>query len=205
MPDPTVSPSDFPPVVSAFGPFWKPGRLGGPGETGVFVAERRGLALASLIGGRDRTGLAAAAKTAFGLDLPDRPACVTAGAVSAIGIGPGKWLLLAEQSRAAGFVTETQRALGGLGSVVDQSDGRGVIRLSGPRARDTLAKGLPIDLHPAVFGPGDAASSFIAQIAVTIWQVDAAPTYDIAAPRSFAGSFLHWLGESAAVFGCEWA
>ena len=39
----------------------------------------------------------------------------------------------------------------------DQSDSRLVLRLSGPRVRDVLAKGVPVDLHPKAFKPGDVA------------------------------------------------
>jgi sarcosine oxidase subunit gamma len=66
-----------------------------------------------------------------------------------------------------------------------------------------LAKGLPIDLHPSVFAPGSAATSVIALMGATLWQVDAAPSYDIAVFRSLAGSFWTWLTDSAAEFGCE--
>ena len=44
--------------------------------------------------------------------------------------------------------------LKGLASISDQSGGRTVIRISGPRARDVLAKGLPIDLDPRGFPLG---------------------------------------------------
>ena len=39
------------------------------------------------------------------------------------------------------------RALG-VAAVSDQSDARLVLRVSGPRVRDVLAKGVPVDLHP---------------------------------------------------------
>ncbi len=34
-----------------------------------------------------------------------------------------------------------------------------------------------------------------------LWQVDEAPTYEIAVPASFAGSFWHWLSDAAAEYG----
>ena len=83
----------------------------------------------------------------------------------------------------------------------DLSDGRTVIRVGGPRARDALAKGVPIDLHPRVFRPGDAAVTTVAHIDAHVWQVDAAPTYEIAVSRSYAAAFLEWLIDSAAEFG----
>jgi sarcosine oxidase subunit gamma len=83
--------------------------------------------------------------------------------------------------------------------VSDQSDGRGVFRVSGRGAREALAKGVPIDLHPRAFTTGDAAVTLAAHIPIHVWQVDALPTYEIAVARSLATSFLDWLGPAAAV------
>jgi sarcosine oxidase subunit gamma len=99
------------------------------------------------------------------------------------------------------FEATLRECFAGLASVCDQSDGRCVIRISGPSARDVLAKGIPLDLHPRVFGPGQAAVTLAAHIGVHIWQIDDMPTYEIAVFRGFAGSFWHWLMESAAEFG----
>ena len=91
-------------------------------------------------------------------------------------------------------------ALDGAASVIAQTDGLAVLRLSGSRVRDTFAKGLPIDLDPRVFAVGDVASSILAHIGVTIWRADET-AYDVAVPRSFAADFSHWLAESAGEFG----
>jgi len=107
---------------------------------------------------------------------------------------------MAEGTDGAAFEARLRAALAGLASVSDQSDGRVVVRVGGPRARDTLAKGLPIDLHPRAFKPGDAAVSVVAHIAVHLWQIDPAPTYELAVPRSFAASFCDWLAAAAAEF-----
>jgi heterotetrameric sarcosine oxidase gamma subunit len=101
----------------------------------------------------------------------------------------------------AAFEQRLRAALSPLASVSDQSDGRTVIRVRGPGARDTLAKGMPIDLHPRTFRPGDAAVTLVAHIGAHIWQVDEAPTYELIVSRSYAAAFLEWLIHSAAEFG----
>ena len=73
--------------------------------------------------------------------------------------------------------------------------------MSGPRVRDTLAKGCSLDLHPRAFKPGDAATTPVALIDCQIWQLDETPTYALAVPSSFAESFWDWLTASAAEFG----
>lgn len=71
-------------------------------------------------------------------------------------------------------------------AVVDVSDRACVLRLAGSRAREVLAEGCPLDLHPRRFGPGDCARSRYREAAILIDQVDGLPTYDLQTPRSFA-------------------
>ena len=99
------------------------------------------------------------------------------------------------------FELQLRSSLADVASVIDQSDGRTIIRISGPRARDTLSKGVHIDLHPSVFRPGDTAISIVSYIGVHFWQIEPAPTYEFAMFRSFAVSFWGWLVDAAAEFG----
>ena len=91
----------------------------------------------------------------------------------------------------------------GHASITEQSDGRTIIRIAGPRARDALAKGLAVDLHPRAFKPGDTALTQAAHIGLQIWQLDEAPTYEIAVFRGFARSFWQFLLDAAAEYGCR--
>ncbi len=120
-----------------------------------------------------------------------------------IGFAPGQWLAVGEGPSTAGLVSRLNAELAGLASVVDLSSAKAVIRLSGPRARDVLAKGCPLDLHERSFAPGNAATTLVAQIGCTVRQVDANPTYDLLVPSSFAESFYAWLTASAAEYGYE--
>ena len=83
------------------------------------------------------------------------------------------------------------------GSVVDVSANRTVIELSGPRARELLAHGCSLDLHPRSFGPGDCAQTLLAQTAVILWQTDDAPTFKIFVRASFAAHLTRWLADAA--------
>jgi sarcosine oxidase subunit gamma len=117
--------------------------------------------------------------------------------------GPEQWLAYSHPAPAMGMEAHLA-AFAGLGSIVDQSHGRTLLRVAGPRIRDALAKGLAIDLHPHAFMPGYAAITTVAHIGLHIWQLDARPTYELAAPRGFALSFWHWLEASAAEYGLEY-
>jgi methylglutamate dehydrogenase subunit D len=176
-----------------------PGRFGREGgEPGVTIEERTGLGLVTVAA---RKGQAVA--SAYGVELPDRSRAVHGPSVSFIGYGPGQWLAVSETFASEALARELGERLRGLASISDQSGGRTVLRVSGRRARAVLAKGLPIDLHPRTFGPGSAATSTISLMGVQIWQVDDAPSYDLAIFRSVSASFWHWLTASAGEFGYE--
>ena len=92
---------------------------------------------------------------------------------------------------------------GSTAAIVDQSDGRFVLRLSGPDVRRTLAKGVTIDLHPRAFSVGETALTQLSHLGVQLTLRDAAPTFDLVAPRPGAGDIWDWLCASAAQFGLE--
>lgn len=123
------------------------------------------------------------------LDAPRRSG---AEGITALGIGPGRWLFL-------GLNLRQLEHLSGSASMSDHSDGYALFELWGPKVRETLSKGVPLDLHPAVF-TDDVAVTVIAHIGAIVWQ-SAPDRFSVAIFRSYAGSFWHWLAASAAEFG----
>ena len=187
---------------SAFGLVHRLGHHGAVRPARLAVCERTDLALASVIARRGaERALAARVGDTFALALPTTPHRSQSGTIAFIWAGPGHWLATAESEAGHRFESRLRTTLAGLASVSDQSDGRAVLHIAGPRARDTLAKGLPVDLDPSVMQPGGALVSAIAHIGVHLWQLDALPTYECAVPRSYAQSFWHWLEASAAEYG----
>ena len=182
-----------------------PGRFGAAAPNpGLVIEERTDLALATVIARRGKKQeLKSAVAPAYSLDLPDRPRVVSKNGVSFAGIGVGQWLASAEPSAGPDFVPQLRERLARLASVADQSDGRVVLRLSGNRVRDVLAKGVPVDLHPRRFKTGDVATTLVAYVGVQIQQLDDRPTFQLMAFRSLAGSLWSWLTQSAAEFGYE--
>jgi methylglutamate dehydrogenase subunit D len=179
-----------------------PGRFGVRGNVMGVSIEERAIAFASVVARRgQRDALARKVAERYGLQLPDGPRRSTAGRLTFAGVGPGQWIASAEA--AADFVARLRSDLGSFAAVADQSDSRLVVRLSGPCVRDVLAKGLAVDLHPRAFKVADVAVTLVAHIGVQIDMLDDAPTYQLAAPRSMAGSFWSWLSASAAEFGYD--
>ena len=76
-----------------------------------------------------------------------------------------------------------------------------MIRVTGPRARDLLAKGCPLDLHPSLFAKGACAQTVMAKAGVLIHAVDDGPTYDLYVLRSFAEYLWRWLEDAAQEYG----
>lgn len=170
-----------------------------PGDAGVTVRERGFLRIAGLGALADRAALTRRAQ-ALGIDLPATPRRVEAEGMAFVWAGPAEWLVLAEPG-AEDLAALLRGRFGTLAAVTEQDDAKRVLRIAGPHVREVLAKGLPIDLHPRAFGPGDVALTLAGHIAVQLWQLDDRPTYDIAVPRSLAASFWHWLREASAEYG----
>ncbi len=192
-------------ALSALAGIAVPGRFGKPdGEPGVMIGELSGLGLATVASrqGQD-AALKSAVLQAYGVQLPESSRVAQGSAVSFIGYGLGQWLAVSESLAHEALAGDLSQRLAGLASISDQSGGRTVLRVSGPRARDVLAKGLPVDLDPRAFPLGSAAASVIGHMGVQLWQVDDTRTYDIAVFRSLSQSFWRWLTASAAEFGYE--
>lgn len=162
------------------------------------LGEREGLVLASVaaLKGREQE-LADAVRARFGIELPAGPKRAAAGAAAFVGAGPGKWLFVSEDPGTD--PTDLPAA------VVDQSDGRTVLSLSGESAREILSTLVTIDLHPRAFAAGDAASTHAAGISIHLWQVDDAPTYEIACFRTYAATLWRWIAHAGAARGLETA
>jgi heterotetrameric sarcosine oxidase gamma subunit len=137
----------------------------------------------------DRIGLG------FGVALSDRPKRTHRNGVTFLGLGPGKWLAMSEQS---GFVADLAARLAGLASVVEQSDALAILQLSGPALSAILEKGFQIDLGS--FAIDDCAVTSVNHLGATIWKTHD-DCFEIAVSRSSVDSFLHWLSASTAVEG----
>ena len=168
-------------------------RHAGP-DAPVVIAERRGLSLVQVIA---RRAEAQAAAERLGLDpAPGLASAIEAG--TALWLAPGAWMVVAEGLEEGALYRSLRDQLQGLAAVIDQSHGRAALRLAGASARDVLAKGCRLDLHPREFTPGRCAQTSIAQIGVLLHQCDERPTYDLYVFAGYALDFLEWLTASAA-------
>lgn len=172
---------------------------------GLEIGYRDGLTVASIAAHRDKTTvLSDLIEATYGVALPAPGRHVSSGAITFQWSGPSQWLAIAERGATDNaprdLEAEMKPLLAGSAAVVDQSDARGFVRISGPRAIDVLVKGIPIDLHERAFATGDIANTHASHIAITIARLDDAPTFELAVNRSYATSFADWLHSAAAEF-----
>lgn len=125
----------------------------------------------------------------FGAKLVDGPHVSSGNGVSFIGIGPSRWLVVAESMNGESLSSTLTRAVGGQGAVCDQSDGYCVFRLSGEGVTESLAKMVLIDIE--MLGPHQVATTAASLIGVTLWRPDDSQQILVAVARSYAGAFLH--------------
>jgi sarcosine oxidase subunit gamma len=182
---------------SAFAPHLQ--SVGPASHAGVIVRDRADLQIATVVAFNDRKTLARRVRAAYDLDLADGPRRTASQDLIFVGTGPGTWLAVREGG--GSLADDLRRSLGPCAAVADQSSGYAVLHVSGAKVRDAFEKGFMIDLHPRAFRPGDAAVTNCAHIGAVLWQLDDAPSYEVAVFRSLAASFWHWLSESAAVYG----
>ncbi len=195
------------PPVSALAGALTVGRLGrADGPVGCRTRLVAGQALTSLSPFRGKADeVAARIERIWGLapppGPPSGPSRATAGGKAVHWAGPDRWLALCP--RETGEAQALAAALDGLAAVVDVSNAVVLIEVAGPRARDVLAKGVTLDLHPRAFAPGHAAITTVAHVTVHLWQMTEEPMYGLAIPRSYAAGFWDWLAHAAAEHGLE--
>jgi len=116
--------------------------------------------------------------------------------------GPDQYFVVAEGRGEGALYRELKAKLSGIASVSDQSHGRVIIRIAGPKARAVLAKGTPVDLHPDQFPVGKSALTQMAHVGVHLTRAGD-DAYDLSVFRGFSESFWEWMTEQAEEFGYQ--
>jgi sarcosine oxidase subunit gamma len=182
-----------------------PGRYGREdGQAGLRLRILSGRALVQVMArGRNDDALKDAVRLKYAIALPEQPLLAHGPKLSLLWAGHRSWMAMAHEADIVDLESVLRGDLGSLASISDQTDGRLLVELSGPKARDTLAKLVPIDLHPRAFRPGDTAMTLFGHIAGQIVQIDSAPTFELLVSRGYAESFLHDLKMAGAAFGVQ--
>ena len=173
------------------------------GGAGVVVSERPFLGHLNLRGATSDRAFMGAVEGALGFALPVKPNTVASGdGLLALWLGPDEWLVVTPRDEQAAVADALREALSGMfASVTDISGGQTAITLSGGNAREVLAKGCSLDLHPRSFGEGTCAQTLVAGANVTLRLADPEPSFELIVRRSFAEYLALWLHDAALEFG----
>ena len=165
------------------------------GDVTVTGAGPRGMI--SLRGDLGNTALQSACKAATGCAMPATGQIVTAGDTALAWMSPDEMLLLVPYDAAKETVEAMHKALAGQHFLaVNVSDARALITVSGPFAREVIAKLSPADSSPAAFQPGQLRRSRLGQVAAAFWMTDA-QTFHVICFRSVATYAFDLLAASA--------
>lgn len=166
-----------------------------PQAAAVLVAARRG----------ETDAASAALAQVLGATPPATPAIAAAGDARILWSGPGKWLVMLDGAAAAAHSENIRAATKESAAIVDQSDMRVELALSGPHARDVLSRLVSIDVDAAAFPPGSAAMTGIAHVSGHVWLAPARTgqpeVFHILGPRSYAESLWHHVVVAAEQYG----
>ncbi len=187
---------------SALADVYTVGATGGQaGDPGVTFAERRPLSIVHAAGRSDDKAFADGIKGATGCTLPtEAGAFAKSGNDTVIWLAPTRWLCVSPDQGPGVLEGALRVSCGDAGAIIDVSHGRTVMRVSGPKARDVLMKGPPVDLHASVFKPGSAVQSNMAHCGVLIACVED-DVFDVYCFRAFGQHMFEWLQEAALEYG----
>lgn len=149
-------------------------------------------------------GLTVPVAQVLGLDMPAAaaPRGIThAGDRSLAWMAPDEVLLICPWAEGAALHAALTDALAGrFATIADVSDARAVFTITGPHAREVLAKLAPVDLHPDSFAQGEMRRSRVAQAAAAFWMTGP-DRFTLIAFRSVADYVFALLSDAAAPGG----
>ncbi|MEJ2177786.1 MAG: sarcosine oxidase subunit gamma [Gammaproteobacteria bacterium] len=184
----------MPERISALDGHYRSGRFGSEGDTGVCIQLVNDLILQQVAAWPQTLNqvgeLAAQFAEAAEAPGPGRSTITEKGAI--LRIEPLKWWLIG---------IDAVDIEPDLGSTLDLSHSRTLLRLTGPKAPLLLNRFLPIDLRDSQFREGAVASSAMHHVGITLWRSTAG--YELFIPRGFALSTWEVLFESAQQFGVQ--
>lgn len=172
-------------------------------DAGLVMREHAHRAMVTLRGDGDDDGFRGAVAEVVGFAPPVEPlTSAKSGDQSILWMGPDEWLVVAAPEARDTLPARLSAALeAGHAAAVEVGESMTVIELSGPRARDVIAKGCTIDLHPSVFEPGRVVRTLLAKSGIILHQIDQTPTFEITVHRSFADYTWRWVEDAGLEYG----
>jgi sarcosine oxidase subunit gamma len=137
---------------------------------------------------------------ALGVQLPLEPdTVVRTQELTALWLGPDEWLLVGRPGTQRDLESRVREAAGDEPvSVADVSAQRTTLLVAGPRARDLLAHGCALDLHPRAFGPGRCVQTTLGRTQIVlVSRAEPRAGFWVLVRSSFADYLADWLLDAA--------
>ncbi|SEM00482.1 sarcosine oxidase subunit gamma [Roseovarius tolerans] len=172
--------------------------LNGARFEGLATIEDAGLTgMITLRGDLSSKEVKAAVQNAVGLDIPAQRQALSGQGTAVLWMSPDELLLMCPYAEVAQIIAALEGALKGQHFLVaNVSDARTFLHVSGPGARETVAKLCPVDLSEAAFTPGMFRRTRMAQVPAAFW-LDEAGTFHLICFRSVADYAFNLLKTSA--------
>lgn len=134
------------------------------------IAEVTGQGMITLRGDLAATEIATAIQSATGLVVP-APRQITGDADRSLAwMSPDEAMLFCPRAEVSDLCATLSEAFGeAFATCVDVSDARRIYEVSGPGARECLAKLTPAPMAPNHFAPGELRRTRLAQVATALW------------------------------------
>ena len=148
---------------------------------------------------RDRTHVLRALGARRGLVFPEFGRIGTVRETMMLCTRPERWLVLTAPGAPGAALSHWREVCTECAAPVDLSSAFTALYLAGPAVREVLARGCRLDLHGDAFPRGSAASTHMAQVAVTLAALPAG--WLLLTPSSTARHLRERLAVSAGPFG----
>jgi len=141
------------------------------------IAEVREMGLHGMItlrGDLSAAKVKSAAKAAAGVDVPKQGQANVGDKGGLAWMSPDELLVMCPYASVSGTLAKMQKSFSKTHALaVNVSDARAVFEVSGPNAREVMAKLTPVDLSPEEFAPGMFRRSRLAQVPAAFWMSNA--------------------------------
>ena len=168
-------------------------------ESGILISEHSKLGQVNLRGTATDSLFTTTVKDILDVEIPTEPNTVASGGkYIVLWLGENEWLVITQEDQQTNLIKQLGNKLNGMSaSITDLSSGQIILRMTGPSVRNVLSKGCTLDLHPRSFGVGECAQTLIAEVGVTMRQIDDTPSFELIVRRSLAEYLCTWLIDAA--------
>ena len=161
------------------------------------IEEQPGRGMITLRGDLSSAAIRKVARQMAGLDLPGPLECRIEGERWLGWMAPDEALMILPRGEVAAALAAAEGATAGAhATLVDVSEARVSFRVSGPCAREVLAKLTPVDLSADAFTTGSLRRTRLGQVAVAIWQ-DEPGVFGLICFRSVARYVFELMSDAA--------